>query len=63
MPQLTISPEDAAILREVLDSACRDLQREIWHTDSRDYRAVLRAREAAIERLLSAVSSPVPRDG
>lgn len=63
MPQLTISPGDAAILREVLESAFQELKREIWHTDSREYRAALKDREAAIERLLQALPSPVPRAG
>jgi hypothetical protein len=49
---LSISFEDAAILREVLEAALVDLRRELWHTDSREYRDLLRDRVQTLERLL-----------
>lgn len=56
MPHLTMSHEDAAVLREVLDRARVELSREIAHTDAREFRHALHEREKAIERLLAAVS-------
>ena len=52
MLHLSISFEDAAILREVLDAALVDLRRELWHTDSREFREVLRDRVQTLERVL-----------
>lgn len=52
MPHLSISPEDATILRELLEAALVDISREISHTDTRDFRRVLIERERALERLL-----------
>lgn len=52
MLHLSISFEDAAILREVLEASLVDLRRELWHTDSREYRDLLRDRVQTLERLL-----------
>lgn len=57
MLHLSISFEDAAILREVLDAALVDLRRELWHTDSRDYRDVLRDRVQTLERVLGELNA------
>lgn len=54
MPHLSISSEDATILRELLDVALVDLGREISHTDTREYRLALLERQKAFERLLLA---------
>lgn len=52
MVHLSISFEDAGILREVLEAALVDLRRELWHTDSREFRDLLRNRVQTLERLL-----------
>ena len=52
MLHLSISFEDAAILRQVLEAALVDLRRELWHTDSREFRDVLRDRVQTLERVL-----------
>jgi hypothetical protein len=52
MLHLSITPEDATTLRELLEAALVDISREISHTDSREFRRVLVEREKAIERLL-----------
>lgn len=57
MLHLSISFEDAAILREVLDAALADLRRELWHTDSREYRDVLRDRVQTLERVLAELNA------
>jgi len=52
MTQLELSPEDAAILKDVLESAASDLRYEINNTDSHDYREKLRVKQALLKRLL-----------
>ena len=52
MLHLSISFEDAAILRQVLEAALVDLRRELWHTDSREFRDVLRDRVQTLERVV-----------
>ncbi len=56
MPHLSISSEDATILRELLEVALIDLGREISHTDTREYRLALLERQKAFERLLLATT-------
>lgn len=52
MLHLSISFEDAAILREILEASLVDLRRELWHTDSREFRDLLRDRVQTLERML-----------
>ncbi len=52
MLHVSLSPGDAGILREIIESSLVDLRREIWHTDSREFREMLKARAAALERVL-----------
>jgi hypothetical protein len=56
MPHLSVSSEDATILRELLEVALIDLGREISHTDTREYRLALLERQKAFERLLLATT-------
>jgi hypothetical protein len=51
--QITVSVEDASMLREILDAKLIDLHREISHTDSRDFRQVLKQRVDMLERVLA----------
>lgn len=53
MAQITISLEDASMLREILDAKLTDLHREISHTDSRDFRQVLKQRVVMLERVIA----------
>lgn len=53
MAQITVSVEDASMLREILDAKLIDLHREISHTDSRDFRQVLKQRVDMLERVLA----------
>jgi hypothetical protein len=61
MLHISLSPDDALILREVVESSLVDLRKEIWHTDSREFRELLKRRAEALERLvdeLAAASVP-----
>ena len=53
MLQISLSEQDAAMLREILDSKLLDLRREVSHTDSRDFRVTLHQVESMLERLLA----------
>jgi hypothetical protein len=57
---LDLSENEAELLREVLDSARRDLSYEIASADRPSYREGLRERRAALEHVLDAVGGPIP---
>jgi hypothetical protein len=56
---LELDDEQAALLREVLDHALRDLRYEIADTDNSRYRDALKEREAALRDLLSPLGGPL----
>jgi hypothetical protein len=60
MPHLCVAPEDATVLRELLEAALTDIAREISHTDNRDFRRALVDRQKAFERLLDEVRQYEP---
>ena len=57
--QISIANEEAAMLREILEGKRVDLVREIAHTDSRQFRDLLRAREMMLERVLAQIPMAV----
>ncbi|HYU80149.1 MAG TPA: hypothetical protein VEK56_14265 [Vicinamibacterales bacterium] len=56
MVQLSLSEEDAGLLRETLDAKLRDLRREISHTDSPRFRETLERLEELLQRLVTQLS-------
>ncbi|RMF91411.1 MAG: hypothetical protein D6736_05240 [Nitrospinota bacterium] len=52
MVQLTLTPEEAATLREVLTIYLSDLRMEIADTNHRDFREGLKKQEAVLNALL-----------
>jgi hypothetical protein len=56
--QVSISDEDADILREVLVAKLRDLRLEISHTDSPRFRETLYRIEGMLQRLLNQLPNP-----
>ena len=56
MLQISISEEDAAILRDTVEAKLIELGREISHTDSPRFRDTLYQLEGALQRLLSQLS-------
>lgn len=60
MPQITISDEDASILRELLNAKLVDLRRETPHTDSRSFRETLYEVEGTLQRVLDQLPNKVP---
>ncbi|MHA7839448.1 MAG: hypothetical protein ACX98W_18455 [bacterium] len=57
MPQLDLSAEDIAILRETLQSTLSELRYEINDTDSHDYKQQLREKKTSLENVLEQLGS------
>ncbi|HSL20078.1 MAG TPA: hypothetical protein VK886_00990 [Vicinamibacterales bacterium] len=57
MLHISVSIEDGVILRQIIESSLVDLRKEIWHTDSREFRELLKQRAAALERVLEELSA------
>ena len=53
MPQISISDNDASILRELLDAKLVELRREISHTDSPRFRDRLYEIDGVLQRVLT----------
>lgn len=51
MQKLDLSPEEATILREVLETSISDLGTEIAGTDSHDFRENLKQRREVLRRI------------
>ncbi|MET0211643.1 MAG: hypothetical protein ABW292_01515 [Vicinamibacterales bacterium] len=60
MPQITISDQDASILRELLKAKLVDMRRETPHTDSRRFREGLYQVEETLQRVLDQLPKDVP---
>ncbi len=56
MIELKLSPEDAAVLKEVLNGYLSDLRMEISATDLMDFREKLRAQEDVLNKVVSQLS-------
>lgn len=63
MPRIELADEDVPILRDFLEAELEALYREIRHTFSRQFKEQLKAKQAAIERLLGqlAEAASAPR--
>ena len=53
--ELELTAEDRELLSEILERRLRELQKEISHTDHRQFKALLRGNEKRIESLLRRV--------
>jgi hypothetical protein len=56
--QLTLSDEEAHVLREFLDQQLGGLSMEISHTDNPAYRSDLRVRRDTLRRIRDALAGP-----
>lgn len=52
MATLTLSDEEAGLLKEILDGYLSDLRMEIADTDSMDFREMLKKRKAFLGRVI-----------
>jgi hypothetical protein len=51
--QLDLSPDEAALLADVLESALGETREEVYKAEVADYKAALKNRESLIANLLS----------
>ena len=58
--QLNLDDDQAAVLRETLDAAIRDLSWEIADADTPDFRAQLKLRRDRLQGILHAVGGSIP---
>ena len=52
MAQLQLDDQEAAALKQVLESTASDLGYEIANTDSKDFREKLKTKRALLQRLI-----------
>jgi hypothetical protein len=57
---LHLDPAQVDLLRELLDSAYRDLRYEIADTNNSTFKARLRERETALRDVLDLIGGPLP---
>jgi hypothetical protein len=57
---LTLSDDEASLLRELLDHTYRDIKYEIADTDTRAYKEQLRKREQQLLAMLTRFGGPLP---
>ncbi len=57
--QITLSEEEAQLLKELLQAELAELPVENHHTQSHDVKALLKDREALVKNLLARFESPV----
>ena len=55
---LYLNAKEAALVQRILVHRLEDLRREIHHTDSRSFKAELKAEEALLQHLLDKVKQP-----
>jgi hypothetical protein len=60
---ITLDAGQAELLRDLLDSAYRDLRYEIADTDNSEFKSRLRDRAQAVQALLDLVGGPLPDEG
>jgi hypothetical protein len=58
--RVDLSIEEKRILHSVLESTLSDLRMEIADTDSQDFREMLKARKAVLQKVLEALGPPPP---
>jgi hypothetical protein len=56
METLEFTHEELNVLRDVLERGIHDLNFEVLHTDSHDFKGVLKARKIVMESMLRKVS-------
>jgi hypothetical protein len=60
MLHVDLADEECTVLRNLLELKLRDLQHEIHHTDSREFKAGLRLQEDVVRRLLGRLGAEAP---
>ena len=56
---LSLSTEEHDFLITILEQRHRELMKEIWHTDNRDFKDLLRKQEKLLDAMLLRLRMPV----
>jgi len=56
MQKLEFSPEELDLLREILQHALSELDIEVFRTDTRDFKVLLKGRRELMEHILNKLS-------
>jgi len=59
--ELTLTPEEHNLLLRILEQHHQALLREIWHTDSREFKSALQKDEKQLDSLLGRMHQPLVR--
>ena len=57
MIKLALTPDETEMLGDVLASELSDLRMEISHTDSMDYRDMLKTRKRVLQKVIDAIET------
>jgi hypothetical protein len=57
--ELVLTAEDREVLSELRERRIRELQKEISHTDHREFKELLRGKEKRIESMLSGLQMSI----
>jgi hypothetical protein len=57
--QLTLSTEEHDLLVNLLEQRHRQLLNEIWHTDNRGFKELLRKQEKLLDNMLQRLRMPI----
>lgn len=61
MIRVDLTSDQVKLLQQVLESSLRELRDEIRHTDSRDFRELLKSQESSLQELTHSLNaSSVP---
>jgi len=60
MIHLELTPDEAEVLGEALESYLSDLRMEIADTDGQDFREMLKARKVVLNRVVAALQQDQP---
>ena len=55
--QVELTPDQAALLKKLADSALRDIKAEVRRTETREYHDELQREEAELEKLITVLGS------
>ena len=62
MQTLEFTPEELDVLREVLRHYTKEMEVEVLHTDTHDFKAMLKHRRDVLEQILARLSA-IPAHG
>jgi hypothetical protein len=57
--QLELTAQEAQVLRELVEHALGNIKEEAYHTDSQDYKRLVKAREATIVGILKKLQGDI----